>query len=123
MQLPEASFVPFLRWALGGSLHSWRNVGFLGQCTQGFSGPIRLLRKGEHFWSWFPAPATTSTAPVPSEQEAAQTLLGPRASTHLGEKPESAAFLSKIALGLSLVSRGEFHFHERSYQKLVLCLF
>ena len=53
---------------------------------------------------------------------AAQTLLGPKASRDLGEKPESAAFLSKHALGLSLVSWGEFHFHERSSQKLDLCL-
>ena len=35
IQLPEASFVPFLRFALGGSHPSWRNVGFCGQCTQG----------------------------------------------------------------------------------------
>ena len=56
------------------------------------------------------------------EQEAAQTLLVPMASNGLGEKSESAAFLSKHALGLSLVSRGEFHFCESSCQKLVLCL-
>ena len=75
-----------------------------------FSGPIHLLLKGEHVWRWFPAPGTTSKALVGREQEAAQTLLGPRASTGLEEKPESTAFLSKHALGLSLVSRGEFHF-------------
>ena len=27
MQLPEASFVPILRWALGGSLPGWLRVG------------------------------------------------------------------------------------------------
>ena len=69
-----------------------------------FTGPIRLLPKGEHVWSWFTVPATTSTAPVPREQEAAQTLLDSRASTDLGDKAESIAFLSKHALGLSLVS-------------------
>jgi len=89
-------------WGAGASAH------------KAFSGPIRLLHKGEHVWSWFPAPATTSTAPVHREQEAAQTLLGPRASIDLGEKPESAAFLSKHALGLSLVSGGEFRFRECS---------
>ena len=88
-----------------------------------FSGPIRLLPEVEHVWSRFPGPATTSKAPVHREQEAAQTLLVPMASRDLGEKPESAAFLSKDALGLSLVSRGEFHFRESSCQKLVLCLF
>ena len=35
MQLPEASFVPFLRWALGGSLPTWLKMGWWGQCTQG----------------------------------------------------------------------------------------
>ena len=74
-----------------------------------FSGPIRLLPEVEHVWSRFPGPATTSKAPVHREQEATQTLLVPMASRDLGEKPESAAFLSKDALGLSLVSRGEFH--------------
>ena len=87
-----------------------------------FSGPYRLLPEVEHVWSWFPALAMTCKAPVHREQEAAQTLLVPMASNGLGEKPESAAFLSKDALGLSLVSRGEFHFRECSSQKLVLCL-
>ena len=87
-----------------------------------FSGPNRLLPKREHVWSRYPAPATTSTAPVPREQEATQALHGPRASRDVGDKPESAAFLNKDALGLSVVSRGEFHFRECSSQKLVLCL-
>ena len=39
LQLPETSFVPFLRWCLGGSLPSWRNVGWCGQCTQGLLRP------------------------------------------------------------------------------------
>ena len=39
MKLPEPSFVPFLRWALGGSLPSWRNMGCWGQCTQGLFRP------------------------------------------------------------------------------------
>ena len=88
-----------------------------------YSGPIRLLPEVEHVWSWFPALAMTCKALLHREQEEGQTLLGPRASTDLGEKPESTAFLSKHALGLSLVSRREFHFHECSCQKLVLCLF
>ena len=88
-----------------------------------YSGPIRLLPEVEHVWSWFPALAMTCKAPVHREQEAAQTLLVPMASNGLGEKPESAACLSKDALGLSLVSRGEFHSRESSSQKVVLCLF
>ena len=74
-----------------------------------FSGTIRLITEEEHLWSWFPALAMTCKAPVHREQEAAQNLLVPMASNLLGEKPESAAFVSKHALGLSLVSRGEFH--------------
>ena len=88
-----------------------------------FSGPIRLLPEVEHVWSRFPAPATTSKAPVHREQEAAQTLLFPMASNWLGEKPERAAFLSKHALHLSFDSREEFRFRECSWQNLVLCLF
>ena len=88
-----------------------------------FSGPIRLLPEVEHVWSWLLAIAMTCKAPVHTEQEAAQTLLVPMASRDLGGKPESAAFLSKHALALSLVIRGEFHFHKGSSQKLVLCLF
>ena len=75
-----------------------------------YSGPIRLLPEVEHVWRWFPALAMTCKAPVHREQEAAQTLLVPMVTNGLGEKPESAAFLSKHTLGLSLVSRGEFHF-------------
>ena len=98
-------------WACGPTVH------------KAFSGPIRLLPKEEHVWSRFPAPATTTKAPAHREQEAAQTVLVPVASRDIGEKPESDAFLSKHALGLSLVSRGEFYSGECSFQKLVLCLF
>ena len=98
------------RWAGGASAH------------KDFSGPIRLLLKGEHVWSRFPGPATTSKAPVYREQEEAQTLLVPMESRDLGEESESAAFLNKQPFGLSLVSPGEFHSHECSSQKLVLCL-
>ena len=79
-----------------------------------FSGPIHLLPKGEHVWSWFPSAATTSKAPGNREQEEAQTLLGHIASRELGDKAESVAFLSKHALWLSLDSRGEFHFRKCS---------
>ena len=122
MQLPEASFVPFLRWALGGSLPAGESWAGGALAHKAFSGPIRLLPKGEQVWSRFPAPATTIKAPVHREQEAAQNLLVPMANRDLGEKPERAAFLYKHALGLSLDSRGEFHFRECSSQKLVLCL-
>ena len=122
-QLPEASFVPFLRSTLAGTLPLWQSVGCGASAHKAFSGPIRLLPEVEHVWSRFPGPANTSKAPVHREQEAAQTLLVPMASRDLGEIPEGAAFLSKHALGLSLVSQGEIHFRKCSCQKLVLCLF
>ena len=122
MQLPEASVVPPLRWSLAGPSLTSDRWGALASAHKAFSGPIRLLPKVEHVWSRFPDPATTSKAPVQREQEAAQTLLVPMARRDLGEISESAAFLNKEALWLSLVSRGEFHFRECSSQKLVLCL-
>ena len=64
-------------WGSGASAH------------KAFSGPNHLLRKGEHVWSWFPAPATISKAPVHREQEAAQTLLVPMASNGLGKNQKA----------------------------------
>ena len=87
-----------------------------------FSVPIRLLPEVENFWSLFPALAMTCKPPVYTEQQEALTLLVPMASTRLGGKQESAAFLSKDALRLSVVFRGELHFRECSSQKLLLCL-
>ena len=46
---------------------------------------ISLLREREDAWSWFDAAETTSQAAVPTEPEAAQTLLGPMGSIGLGE--------------------------------------
>ena len=46
---------------------------------------ITLLREGEDVWSWIKAAETTSQAAVPTEPEAAQTLLGPMWSLGLGE--------------------------------------
>ena len=75
-------------WGVGASAH------------KAFSGPFRLLPEVEHGWSRFPGPATTSKAPVHTEQEAAQNLLVPMASNGLGEKSESAAFLSTPLVSL-----------------------
>ena len=49
------------------------------------SGQISLIREGEYAWSWFPAAETTRQAAVPTEPEAAQTLLVPMGSLGLGE--------------------------------------
>ena len=90
--------------------------------TRPFQTPSAFSLKESTFGVGFQL-RTLGQAPVHREREAAQTLLGRRASTGLGVKPARAALLSKLALGLSLVSRGEFHFRECSCQKLVLCLF
>ena len=75
---------------------------------------ISLLLEGEHVWSWFPAAETTSQAAVPTEPEAAQSLLGPMGSLGLGENWASAAILSQDALGLRFVPRAQFPFAECS---------
>ena len=49
------------------------------------SGKVSLLREGEDVWSWIKAAETTSQAAVPTEPEAAQTLLGPMGSIVLDE--------------------------------------
>ena len=98
-------------------------MGAWASAHKAFSGPIRLLPEVEHVWSWFPSIAMTCKPPVNTEQQEALTLLVSMVSNGLGEKQESAAFLSKHALGLSLVSQGEIHFRKCSCQKLVLCLF
>ena len=67
-----------------------------------FSGPIHLLLKGEHVWRWFPAPGTTSKAPGPRKLEAAQTILSPRASRGLGEKPAKRCFPEPTRFGADL---------------------
>ena len=118
MQLPEASVVSFLRWPLAGPSLAGGMWGSGASAHKAFSGPIRLLPEVEHVWSWFPAPATTSKAPVHREQEAAQTLLVPMARNGLGGKPESAAFLSKHALGCAWFPQESFTFANaaaRSY--------
>ena len=78
------------------------------------SGKVSLLRIGEDVWSWFPAAETTSQAAVPTEPEAAQTLLGLMGRMGLGEKQASAAILSQDALGLRFVPRAQFPFAECS---------
>ena len=65
-------------------------------------------------WSWFPSVDTTSLAAVPTEPEAAHTLLGPMGSIGLGENEASAAILSQDALGLRFVPRAQFPFAECS---------
>ena len=87
-------------WGAGASAH------------KAFSDPIRLLPEGEHVWRWITAPVALGQAPVPREREAAQTLLGPRANTFLGEKLARAAFQSKHTLALSLVSQQSFPFEK-----------
>ena len=44
-----------------------------------------LLCEGEDDWSWFPIAEITSQAAVPTEPEAAQTILGPMGSIVLDE--------------------------------------
>ena len=85
MQLLEARFVPFRSLALGGSLQAGYGWVARASAHRASSCQISLLREGEHVWSWFQAAETTSQAAVPTEPEAAQTLLGPMGSLGQGE--------------------------------------
>ena len=69
---------------MGPSLAGYGGVA-MARAHRTSSGQISLLREGEDVWSWFPAAETTSQAAVPTEPEAAQTLLGPKGSLGLGE--------------------------------------
>ena len=85
MQLLAATFVPLLRPSEGPSLAGYRWVAE-ACANKVFSCPISLVPEGELICSWFQAQETTSQGAVPTDPEAAQSLLGPRDSTGLGEK-------------------------------------
>ena len=81
MQLPEASLVPFLRWALSGSLPSWLRMRCWGLYTQSiFRTNLHTSRRRARL-ELVSAPVTTSKALLHTEQKAAHTLLGPMGST------------------------------------------
>ena len=81
MQLPEARFVPCLRSGPIWLPPELAKGGVSGACAnQAYSCPICLLPVGDHLWSWFQAAETTNQAAVPTEAEAAQTLIGPMGS-------------------------------------------
>ena len=69
---------------------------------------ISLLPEGEDVWSWFQAAETPSQTAVPTEPEAAQTLLGPMGSLGLRENEASAAILNQDALGLRFQTEHSF---------------
>ena len=69
---------------MGSSLAGYGGVA-RGSEHRASSGQISLLHEGGDLWRWFDAAETTSQAAVPTEPEAAQTLLGPMGSLGLGE--------------------------------------
>ena len=98
---------------MGPSLAGYRGVA-RASANRASSVQISHLREGEDVWSWTKAAETTSQAAVPTEPEAAQTLLGPMGSLGLGEKQAGAALLSQAASGLRFVPRAQFPFAECS---------
>ena len=86
MQLLEARFLLFRGSPEVGPTLSGYGWVDRASAHSSSSGQISLLREGEDVWSCFPAAETTSQAAVPTEPEAAQTLLGPMGSLGLGEK-------------------------------------
>ena len=86
MQLLEARFVLFRDCPfVGPTLHLGYGWVERASTIKAFLCQISLLREGEHVGSWFPAAEKTKQAAVPTEPEAAQTLLGPVGSRGLGE--------------------------------------
>ena len=68
------------------------------------------MHEGDHNLSGFQAKEITSNPAEHIEQEAPQTLLGPRLSIGISDNMTSIAFLSKGTLGLLLAPRGELIF-------------
>ena len=73
---------------------------------------MSLFHEGDDVWSEFNSTETTSKPAVHREQEAAQTMLGPRQSIGLGEKKASVAFLSQDNLVLILFFKEPLSFHN-----------
>ena len=123
MQLSEASFVPLMRWAFGADGPSWPREDCWGEGTKG------IFRTNHHGsvrgtgWEWVSSTGSTSKHAVPTEQEAAQTILGPIESRGQGEKHASVAGLSNHPIVVLFPPRGEFNFPRSSSQNLVLCRF
>jgi len=122
MQLPEARFVPFLRWVLGGSLPSWRRVGCRGQGTQGLFRPHPPSP-----WRRARLEVVSSSLDLQQSTSAQGAGGSPDPPWCYGEhrakgETTSISYLSKHALWLSLGSREVFHFHECCSLKLV-CAF
>ena len=92
---------------MGPSLAGYGGVA-RARANRASSCQISLVREGEDVWSWFPAAETTSQAAVPSEPEAAQSLLGPMGSLGRGENEASAAILNQDALGLRFEPENSF---------------
>ena len=69
------------------------------------SGQVSLPLEEEDVWSWFQAAETTSQAALPTEPEAAQSLLDPMGSRGLVKNKASAGILSHAALRLIFARR------------------
>ena len=98
MDLPEASCVPILRGVLcdNGAILAREDGG--GEGTQGILRTNHPASLRGTSWEWSSSTVDQQQTPSATEQEAAQTLLGPVESRGLGEKQASAAGLSKQAL-------------------------
>ena len=76
MELSEARFEPWVRWAVGSELPTWL-WGFAGASVQNaFSCRFLYIHEWEHVWSGIQPQETTSKAAGPREPEAAPTLFG-----------------------------------------------
>ena len=118
-----SSSVQELRLALFGDLPRWLIVDCRGQCTQGIFMPNQPSHQRRTRLEWISGSGEHQPSSSAHGARGSQNLHGPMGSRGLGEKKASVAFLSKNALGLHFVPRGECTFPECSSQKLVWCLF
>ena len=123
MQLPEASFVPFLRWSLRADGLSLPKEDCWGEGTQGIfrlNHPASL--RGTR-WEWVSSTGNHWQPAEPTEQEVAQTLLGLVESRGLGEKQASAARLRKLTLVVWFPLRADLSFPGCCSKKVVFQVF
>ena len=83
---------------MGPSLDGYGGV-VMARANRASSCQISLLEKGEDVWSWFQAAETTSQAAVPTEPEAAESLIGPMGNRGVGENKARTAILAKTHWG------------------------
>ena len=101
-----------MRCGLGVQLPGWLRGDCWGLRPKAFSCQPLLFHEEENQWIGFEAQETTSKLAGPREPEAAQAHFVFWRAEGIGEKKASVALLSKGALALGFVPRGESNVPE-----------